>query len=268
MTFDDAFAPGAHLSESFEALKRRPASLIVGAVLVGLADGGPNALLRGTGEFAQVADNDASAAIAAVLVLAALVLSLVAWLVTCWLTPGWLRVQAQALDPDASEDVSVLFSGADCFGRMLGWTTLRGTIVLALVLVALLFGVVAGGAVLLATGAAMTDMEGGGLAALLTGLGVSLVVGLPATVYVSLGMALGTHALVFEGLGPMDALSRSWDLVAGNRIRLMIFNFVLGLVGTLGFLLCCVGAIPAGAVVQTATTRGWLLLTQGAAAKV
>ncbi len=268
MQFHDAFAPGAHLSESFQALKRHPASLLVGAVLVGFVSAGPNAMARGLGQLAETAGDNVDLGLAAALLAVVLLLTLLGWFAQCWLTPGWLRVQARALDPQGREDVSLLFSGGDCFGRMVGWTTLSGTITLGIVLIALLCGVVTGGAVLAVTGGSMTDLEGAGVAGLLVGLGMSVLVGVPSLVYVSLGMALGTHALVLEGLSPMDALSRSWDLVAGNRTSLLFFLLVVGLVNFVGFLMCCIGGLPAGIVTNLATTRGWILLTQGAQAKV
>ena len=268
MQFHDAFAPGAHLSESFEALKRHPASLIVGALLVGIVSGGPNAMGRGLGQFAQGEGSDVELALAALLLAVILLVTLLGWFAQCWLTPGWLRVQARALDPAGREDVSLLFSGGDCFGRMLGWTTLSGTISLGIVLISLLCGLVAGGATLAVTGASMTDLGGEGLAALAVGSGVSVLICVPSLLYVSLGMALGTHALVLENLGPMDALSRSWDLVAGHRTTLFFFLLVVGVVNLVGLMVCCVGAIPAGIVTNLATTRGWILLTQGAQAKV
>lgn len=268
MQFHDAFAPGAHLSEAFEALKRHPASLIVGSLLVGIASSGPNVVGRGFGQVAEHGGDDLNLGLAAALLGIMLFLMLLGWFAQCWLTPGWLRVQVRALDPDGTEEVSVLFSGGDAFGRMLGWTTLSGTILLGITLVALLVGVVAGGAVIVATGGSFTHPEAGGVAALAVGFGVTALVGIPAFIYVSLGMTLGTHALILENLSPMDALSRSWDLVAGNRTTLAVFLLVVGLVNFAGVLACCVGAIPAGIVTNLAMTRGWLLLTQGAAAKV
>ncbi len=268
MQFHDAFSPGAHLSESFEALKRQPASLIVGFLLVGLVSNGPNAVGRGMGQGVQAGGDDVNLALVAALTLVFLVVMLLGWFAQCWLVPGWLRVQVRALDPEGTEEVSDLFSGGDCFGRMLGWTTLYGTILLGIVLVALLFGVASGGAVALAMGGSLGNVEASGFAAIAVGLGVTVLVGFPALLYVSLGMTLGAHALVLENLSPMDALSRSWDLVAGHRTTLFVYLLVQGMVNTLGFLACCVGAIPAGIVTSLAMTRSWLLLTQGAQAKV
>ena len=93
---------------------------------------------------------------------------------------------------------------------------------------------------------------------------------LPALLYVWLGLALGEHAVVFEELGPMDALDRTWSLARGRRMDLFLLLLIFGLfkVAALiaGLLMCCVGVLVtlpfAYSMGAVALSEGFLLLTR------
>jgi hypothetical protein len=66
--------------------------------------------------------------------------------------------------------------------------------------------------------------------------------------YVILGLSLWRQAIAIEGLGPVAAISRSWQLASGHRLRLALFWIVMSLVTFVGFwgglLLFCCGVFP------------------------
>lgn len=74
----------------------------------------------------------------------------------------------------------------------------------------------------------------------LFGLGVLLVsvVVMPVTLF-------SVPELIIGNCSPMEAITRAWNLGSGQRLRLIGYGFVSGLVVLAGLLLCGVGMIPA-----------------------
>lgn len=98
-----------------------------------------------------------------------------------------------------------------------------------------------------------------------------LIIGIPGLYYVALGLSFGSHALVLEGRSPMDALDRSWSIARGNRWRTLFFLICMGFVHfgavIVGFLLCCIGLIFTGpaarATCDVGFTESFLMHTRG-----
>ncbi len=254
MTFEEAFAPGAHLRESWAAVRRAPLALLGGALVVGFLQQGPSVVSQVTGS-ADPANPDLATTLATGLI--GIALAALGWVLRSWLAPGWMRAQVAALR--GRDDPALLVSGGDVFGRFLGWSMLSASILSAVGAVALLAGLVAGIVVLGGVPQSLGDLGAAPLG-LIVGVGVAGLVGLPLGVWVGLGLALGEQAVVLEGLPPRAALARSWALADGNRLALGMFLFVNQLVTMLGFLACCVGVLPAWAVTATAQTRAYMLL--------
>lgn len=307
--FGTAFRPGRALRHGWWALKQQPLLLLVGAWFAHCGEGGGGG---GGGNFdpgsgsgsgsgsggwdpddwdpelgVEAADGawqglvEAAAgaglpplplaiggigglelAIVAVILGVFLVIGLALWLFKCWWTPGYMRLQHATLRGEGAEG-RLLLSGGDKFLSYAGLSLLQGLITVGVLGVGLLPGALVFGPGLYLRHEGL--MIGG---AVLGGL-----VALVALVYVGLGIGLARHALVFEDMGAVEALGRSWELVGGNRWGLLFYNIVMGLTMLgfvlLGLLMCCVGVFftptIADALIDTGTTESYLLLTrQGA----
>jgi hypothetical protein len=249
-----AFAPGAHLSEAWAAVRRAPLALLGGALAVGFLQQGPSIVTQLTNGV-DPADPDPMTTLVTGLI--GITLAALGWVLRSWLAPGWIRAQVAALR--GRDEPALLVSGGDLFGRFLGWSMLSASILTAVAALAVLVGLVVG-IVVLGAGVGGSGDVGALPLAVVAGVGAAVLVGLPLGVWVGLGLALGEHAVVLEGLAPRAALSRAWTLAEGHRIELGLFLFVNQLVTMLGFLACCVGVVPAWAVTSTAQTRAYMLL--------
>lgn len=94
---------------------------------------------------------------------------------------------------------------------------------------------------------------------LLVILGFALLV-VPGVI-LALGLMLYPYYIVDRGLGPVEALKASWDATMGHKGKL----FVLGLysfgIALVGFLACCVGSLPAMAIISVAQAVVYVRLT-------
>lgn len=178
----------------------------------------------------------------------------------CWFKVGWLRTHKQLI-VTGSTDYGPLFSGGDRFFDMLIWRMLRGVIVLGTSTVA--------ASPALAMVALGVKLEQPVLFALAAIVGVVLTT--PALLYVGLGLLLGDHALVLEGLSPMEALERSWSLAEGNRVTLLVFALVMGVLNTvgaaMGVFIFCIGVLITGplavAITELGFTESFLIAVEG-----
>jgi hypothetical protein len=67
------------------------------------------------------------------------------------------------------------------------------------------------------------------------------IIVMPLTVF-------GVPELLVGDCEPTEALKRAWAMGSGNRLRIFGYALVAGLVTFVGFLVCCVGFIPATAL--------------------
>ena len=275
----EAFSVGRLLQTGWDLVSRAPVPLLLGAFLLMLVDacsGGSGQISPPTGDWSgegggglgelealiEELGTATMVAMAGAMVGCGLLLQAAAWLARSWLMVGWLRLHEEAL-VQGDADVATLFGGRDRFWPLALWYLLRGFIRFGVAMVALTPG-------LLIVGAGAWGVwgdRGSGATADLLPLGlaggvVMLALWLPAVLYIEPGLALGDRAVVFGGLSPVDALDRSWDLARDNRLTLLSYQIVGGLVVGAGWMACCVGAIPARAVVDAGLTAGWLLHTR------
>jgi hypothetical protein len=255
MEFNEAFSPVRAVAHGASALRRAPLSVLVGSlsmVFLGMCSGG-----GGGGDLSQIAEDQSPEALLALAMVmvgvmaVGMVVSFFAFLARCFVLPGWIRVQRHVIE-HGTENLGLLFTGGDTMLRMVGWSFLDGLIRFGTLAVAAIPG-----AVIVAVGFS----QGSESPLLLVGLLVMLLCAIPVGVYVSLGLHLGSYAVTLEGLGPIEALDRSWSLARGNRITLLLFTFVTGFVAALGLLLCGVGFVATSAIAKVGTTEAFLLAT-------
>jgi hypothetical protein len=256
LEFSEAFSPVRAIQHGIAAIQRAPASLLVGGFAIFLVDACSGG--GGNGDFSSIVKEDSSpeeALAMAAVVLAALAVGAVvgffAFLVRCWLLPGWIRLHRHVLE-HGTDSFPLLFGGGDAFLPLVGWR--------------LLFNIVSFGTFVVAAipGAALIGVgfvQDANMVLVGSGVALLLLLALPTSIYVALGLSLGDHAVALEGMGPLAALDRSWELTRGNRLTLFVYLLVTGLFTVLGFLLCCVGVIGTRAVTDVGTTESYLLLT-------
>jgi len=261
----EAFDIPRAIGHGWEALKRQPFGLLLGAFLMSATEGGGGGGGNSGGSQdlsgqsvsdglreASNALGGAEWAVIALIGACVLCCGVAVLLFRSWLEPGYLRLHRD-LVIQGQAGAGALFGGASAFTRMIGWNLLSGVIMLGTVVVAML----PGGA-LLAVGyeldRSLPLMIGGGV---LMG-----IIGVPVGIYVKLGLAFGAHAVSLDDLSVMDALERSWGLARGARLHLFLFFLVTGLFWVAGFILCCVGVFATRAIRDVGVTEGYLLATR------
>lgn len=85
-------------------------------------------------------------------------------------------------------------------------------------------------------------------------LGVILTIGfilliIPG-IYLSIRFCMFPFAVVDEGLGPIEALKRSWELTAGQELNLLLLGLVFILIEIAGLIALCVGIFVAMPVIM------------------
>ncbi|MCB9780763.1 MAG: hypothetical protein H6742_19500 [Alphaproteobacteria bacterium] len=258
MDFDAAFDPFRALRHGMEAFKREPAPVIAAGFLMFLLDA-----CQGQGNRVQnppqgTGMDEEMAMVFLAIACFACGLGLVVFAIKAFVEPGAWRVGAR-MTQDGTSGMDVLFSGKDAWLPMLGYKLLMGVILLGVFVVS-----AAPGGGLLALGA-LPAMDGGGepnVPLLAAGVFLIALIALPVTIYVTLGLQLGNLAISLDGVGTMEALDRSWTMAKGNRFRLFWFNLVHSFVGFAGFMLCCVGAIPARGLIICSTANAYLMFTR------
>jgi len=70
-------------------------------------------------------------------------------------------------------------------------------------------------------------------------------------IYFAVKLQFVTYLIIDQGLGPIDAIKKSWEITGGNFWNLFLFGLVIVLINVLGFLALVVGllwAIPTAAI--------------------
>ena len=189
------------------------------------------------------------------------------FLINSWIMPGFIRVHRD-LVVDGEGDFSTLFSGFDVIFRMILWKFLRGFITFGIISVSVLPGgfLLLAGSGLLA--GAMGDVQlpsllvgGGALTVGFVLMFAGIIVAIVVATYVSLGLSFGSEAIALDGLGPIEAMEKSWTLVSGHRWPLLLFSMVLGIVSFMGMMACCVGIIVTSGIAGLGWTEAYLIAT-------
>lgn len=235
----------------WEVFQKNPAPMLLGAVLtMGLQFTGQCGT-NGTRAIGDQLGEDA----AIILGIAAVVfgcLGLVLSMVQFWLQIGYIRIQREILEGRAVK-MGVLFSGGGAFLSVFLFFLLSALVGAIAGVVGFLPAVVLGG-----IGYLVSQQDG----ALVGGVvgALPLIIILP---YVSLGMLFGVHAVAIDGLGPVEALKRSWRIADGNRIQLIVVGIVAAILSFVGLLFCFVGLIVTIPVTNLAFTELYLRVTRG-----
>lgn len=77
------------------------------------------------------------------------------------------------------------------------------------------------------------------LSSLITGVGILLCI-IPGII-AALGLSMTQPLIVDQGLAPVDALKRSWEVMKPHLGSLFVLGLVLGLLNMAGVIACCVG---------------------------
>ncbi|MFN7144467.1 MAG: hypothetical protein ACK4YP_11865 [Myxococcota bacterium] len=256
MELEQAFSPTRAIAHGFAGLRRAPAGMLVGGFLMFLV----TMLSGGTGgggnlqELAKDQDPEVSLALlvaALGLMAVGIVIGLIFFVARCFLLPGWIRLLRHIVET-GTDDLPKLFSGGDALLRMIGWRFLDGFIRFGTFIVAAIPGLVLVGYGL---------SQGPDLA--WVGAGATLVAffALPVSIYVGLGLRLGDQVVALEGLGPIAALDRSWELARGHRLTLWVFFLVTDLFSLLGMFFCFIGLFVTRAIADLGVTEAFLLAT-------
>jgi hypothetical protein len=88
------------------------------------------------------------------------------------------------------------------------------------------------------------------------------IVFIAALTWVWLGIALWTQVLVFEGGGPWSVMRRSWQLVRGHRLRLIVFLIAVCVTMVAGVIGCIVGALVTISIAHLALYESYWALTR------
>jgi len=250
MDFATAYDPIRALKAAWELLKKAPATILVGGVLLALTDGGCSGgnqvASGGGGNYDEI-----EVAVIIVVMIAVFLIAIGIWLFSCLLKVGFPTAVEQVHDT-GQEQVGVIFNSEGRWLNMVVATFLQGLAGFAGVVPMLL---VIGLAVLVGVG-----LESEVLGFTIGGIG--FLVWLPFFVYLVLGISLVPLAVAVERNNPIEAFSRSWELVRGNRLRLLLFHIVTAIFALLGLLACCVGVLFTSALTYAANADAYLRLVR------
>lgn len=246
MRFADAYDPIRAIKSSWKLLTPSALPLLIGGVILMVTDGqsgfgihdGPRhqwhagAVLFFVGLFGCI--------------------GLVCFLISSWISAGMANAVEKTVFQGAA-DIGDVFESR---GRFLNVILVR-LLLLALSIAALLpLALIVGAAVL-----AHATLD----APKVLTIGGSVVMGLlylPVLVYVLLGLSLARFAVVFEDLGPTAAISRSWQLVKGNRLSLFVYWIVMVVFTLLGLCACFVGVFFTGSLSIIAANESYLAIVK------
>ncbi len=252
MQFEQAFDPFRAISASWDILKRAPLAIFVGGFIVISVTEGDDGLRIGelwkSGTYIRWEDLPAvfwKALIGAFSLIADIALLLIA----CFFMTSFAGVVERVVRT-GSVQLADLFDPRGRFTNQLLATLLGGAI--------FCIGVVPiwlGYELLFWIGNSLDQNWIAGV-----GLVFLLVIWLPVILDIYLGLRLADKAVSLEGLGPADALRRSWELARGNRFRLALYLIVTGIFAMLGILACGVGVLVTGPMRVVALNESYLRL--------
>jgi len=256
MQFQEAYQPFRALGSAWKVFLRAPLTILVGGVLLFLTNAWSGTESGVKWRFDRLErlepeDWDRIVVIVPPLLAAGICIALALWLFRCLLLAGFPNAVERVL-ARGQERVGDVFDPRGQWLSMVGTTFLTKVIGLLLFLPAL----AALGAGWLVGEA--TDTGGIGAAVALGGI----LIYAPIAVYVWLGVSLAPNAVALEGFKPLEALGRSWSLVAGNRLWLLLYFVVLGVFSFIGVCACCIGVLLTSTLAETAQCESYLRLVR------
>ena len=93
---------------------------------------------------------------------------------------------------------------------------------------------------------------------------VGLVLCIVPGIYLAIRWGLFTYFIVDDGLGPIEALQRSWATTNGATLKLFLLGLVFFLINLVGFLACFVGVLVSYPVTYLAGARVYRQLREQA----
>ena len=247
-----AFQPIRALSSALDLLMKAPLPLWVGGVVLATVQG-----LSQIGSQIRVPQNPHQHAEEVALtvlpfVLFGICLGIVVSMITAWLRIGyWGGIRTVMREGDV--EFGELYRASN---RWLGvfLTMLLQTVMVLVSLVP--FGIFVGAAYLLHEVVGIDD----DIAALFMFGGWLLY--LPVLIYLELGFVLMPYPAALEGAGPVESLRISWGLASGVRLQMIGMGLLsFGLV-IAGLLMCCIGVIPAGIIVEVMWCEAYVQATR------
>jgi len=257
MRFSQAYDPFRVVRASWRALQAAPVPMLIGGILMMLVSGGAGGGARfGTDASDWNGRSAGGAELGLILFLAVIVMMLAIglWLFGCLVRVGFAGA-VESVVSTGEATVGQVFESRGRWGRMVLTTLLQTVLTFAAVLPLML-------GVLIVVGVARaTEAQGVGPVVVVTM--VLLLLGyLPVLLYIGLGLSLMPEATAIEGLSATEAMHRSWGLVRGNRLQLLVYYLVLALFGMLGILACCVGVLITESLVQIGQYESYLRLVR------
>lgn len=256
MIFQEAYNPFRALGSAFELLGRAPAVVLIGGILLSITEQGGGSMISNSLDRDHVGQVRAWAVgLIAALVLLACCVGIAIFVFNSLLLIGFPKALERVL-ATGREDLGDLFQARGLLGTMIVTRILSALVVVAafLPLVAIVLS-----AVLLAE----REIVPTPLVVML-GIAVGLAY-VPVIFYFGLGVSLAPAAVAIEGMRPTEAMSRSWSLVRGHRLQLLLYHIVLVLFASLGLLACCVGVFATSAIAEAATFESYLRLVRSGA---
>lgn len=240
MRFRDAYDPFRAIGAAFGLIRRAPATIITGSLLISFCQPEISFSFRDRHEDWVLA-----------LICSLCSLSVVLYGLLSLFSLGFATA-VERVAVKGEERMGDLFRA---HGRF--WSMIFGQLLAAL---PFMFALVPFGLLAFGVGALAYSL-GGDEAGVAVGILTFLVVS-PGWVYVALGLALAPMAIAFERMAPFAAVARSWGLVRGNRLWLFWYLLVQIVFTALGLCCCVVGVIATSAISTIAGYEAYLRLSR------
>lgn len=252
MAFSDAFSPSRAIGAGWNGLKRAPATILLGSVILMASDLNcdfQDKIERGWESLWWL--------VGAAVVVGGFI-GLMLFLLRVYVTPGYLQACARAVRGQVA-DPEVLFQSSNRFLDMLLWRLLH-TGILVLTVAALAAPLVPFGIVGIISG-----REEIGIALAVVSVFYALAIALPVFTYVELGLFFGDYRVALEGRGALIALRESWTLAGGNRFWLLLYRVVTFFFQMMGLFLMVIGVVATRGIRDAGTVGAYLDFVHGPA---
>ena len=244
MTPTRAFNPIRALESSWRLLNRAPLPLWLGGLILALVD-----LMGQSG--GRVSGNEAREW-AILIVFFGLIMWVVTSLASAYLSAGYFSTVRDVMRTGSAEFEDV-FKARGRFLALFLARIARGLLLLCGLLPAAIPPTIA---LMLHAGLGLEDD-----AAVLFGI-LGVLAYVPVFVYIALGLSFVDYAVVLDGASIGDAMSRSWQLARGNRLRLLLLLLSSIALVIIGLMLCCVGILPAVILIHVMWCEAYVQATR------
>jgi len=260
---DKALDPTRSFEVAWRLLKQAPVTVLLGGLILffleGGGSGGVNLISRGRdlGEWGRTGSDmrrvlEELRPFLLILIPIITCVSVAFFALSSWIEVGFARAVEFTLRT-GRDDIAKVFSGGDRLGAMLLARFLCGLIhvaaalpILAIVLAALL----------------IADRGGHGWLWVFSGVGILLLFAV-VNIYLAIGFFFVKPIVAFESCSSTEAISRSWKMAEGRRLRILWFFIFQVFLGIAGLCLCCVGLLLTTPLSNVMRFEVYLALTRG-----